>query len=241
MVAQPPVIARAGFGAWALDGSGWSFGWGPGDDADSSEVIRSVLDLGVEWIDTNALLDLGDCGDVCAEHLSSDDRPYVFAKCGLIFEQGGHAGAPRHSRWPAAIRHECEASLARLGVERIDLYQLRWPDVSDAQVEDSPALAMPKFAGHRIGLAWYRTSEVDLLTEAMSRMTTSPSAVVVACTVTSRGVAGAIVGSGWADQIEGWIDATTLVLRRANSGEIATAIGRTGAPSDPRLPAVLAA
>ena len=239
MVAESPVIARLGFGAWALDGSGWSFGWGAEDDADSS-AIRRVLELGVDWIDTADVLGLCDRSGEHGEYFSPDDRPYVFARCGLIFEQGRRAREPRHSRWPAAIRHECEASLARLGVERIDLYQLRWTDVSDAQVEDSSSLTTAKFAGHRIGLAWYRTSELDLLTETMSRTTMPASAVVVACTLTSRGVAGAIVGAG-ADQIEGWIDAVTLVLSRANPGEISTAIGRTVVRRGLDLPVVLTA
>jgi aryl-alcohol dehydrogenase-like predicted oxidoreductase len=65
--------------------------------------------------------------------------------------------------------------------------------------------------------------------------------VAVAWTLTSRGVAGAIVGASSADQIEGWIDAATLVLSRANLGEVVTAIGRTGAGDRPQLPAALAA
>jgi aryl-alcohol dehydrogenase-like predicted oxidoreductase len=80
-----------------------------------------------------------------------------------------------------------------------------------------------------------------MLPETLSRVTTPGSAVVVAWTLTSPGVAGAIVGAGLAEQIEGWIDAATLVLSRANLGEIVTAIGRTGARHGPQLPAVLAA
>jgi aryl-alcohol dehydrogenase-like predicted oxidoreductase len=238
-----PCITRVGFGCWAIDGSGWSFGWGPQDDGDFIAAIRDALDRRVGWIDTSAAQGLGDSDEVGAElgDLSPDDRPYVFAKCGLIFEEGHRAGEPRHSRWPASIRKECEASLRRLGVERIDLYRLRWPDVTGTHVEDLLGATMPTFGAHRIGLVWYSPSQVDILTETLSRATTPASAVVAAWTLTSRGVAGAIVGAGSADQIEGWIDAATLVLNRANLGEIATAIGRTGARRGPQIPAVLAA
>jgi aryl-alcohol dehydrogenase-like predicted oxidoreductase len=236
-------ITRLGFGAWALDGRGWSFGWALEDDGDSIAAIRHALDLGVGWVDTGVAQGLGDSEKVDAElrDFSSDDRPYVFAKCGLIFEEGHRAGEPRHSRWPASIRQECEASLRRLGVERIDLYQLRWPGVKDTRVQDSLRARMPAFAAHRIGLVWYSPNQVELLPETLSRVTTPGSAVVVAWTLTSPGVAGAIVGAGSAEEIDGWIDAATLVISRANLGEIVTAIGRTGAARSPQSPAVLAA
>jgi aryl-alcohol dehydrogenase-like predicted oxidoreductase len=236
-------ITCLGFGAWAIDGSGWSFGWGPDDGGDSILAIRHALDLGKGWIDTGALKDLGNSEEAVAGlcDFSSVDRPYVFAKCGLIFEEGHRTGEPRHSRWPASIRQECETSLRRLGIERVDLYQLRWPDVADTRVENSLRAAMPTFAPHRIGLVWYSPNEVELLPETLSRVTMPASAVAVAWTLTSRGVAGTIVGAGWSDQIDGWVDAATLVLSRANLGEIVTAIGRTGTHRGPELPAVLAA
>jgi len=236
-------ITRVGFGAWAIDGSGWAFGWGPQEHSDSIAAIRHALDLGVDWIDATAFKGLGDSEEPDAElcNLSPDDRPYVFTKCGLIFDEGARTGEPRRSRWPASIRQECEASLRRLGVERIDLYHLHWPEETDTRVEDSLNATMPTFAGHRTGVVWYSPRQADLLTETLSRAPTTASPVAVAWTLTSRGVAGAIVGASSADQIEGWIDAVTLILSRANLGEIVTAIGRTGAGHGARLPAALAA
>ena len=237
------VITRIGFGAWAIDGSGWSFGWGPQDDSDSISVVRRALDLGVGWIDTDAVRSLRDSGqaEAARSDISPDDRPYVFAKCGLIFEEGYAAGEPRHLHWPVSIRQECEASLRRLGVERVDLYQLRWPGVPDTRSEDLLRNTTSRFAPHRIGLAWYSPGQVELLADTLSRSSTPVSAVVAAWTLTSPGVASAIVSAGSAEQIEGWIDATTLVLSRASLGEIVTAIGRTGARHHPEAPAVLAA
>ncbi|MDB4871431.1 MAG: putative aldo/keto reductase [Gemmatimonadales bacterium] len=238
-----PCITRVGFGAWAIDGSGWSFAWGSEDDGHSTAAIRHALDYGVDWIDTSAVQNVGGSEEDTAElcDLSPDPRPYVFAKCGLIFEEGRRAGTQRHSRWPASIRQECEASLQRLGVERIDLYHLRWSDMVDARVEESLPASVPAFAAHRIGLVWCSPSQVDFLPQTMSKAGTLASAVAVTWTLASRGVAGAIVSAGSAEQIESWIDAVTLVLSRANLGEIVAAIGRTGARRGPRQPSELAA
>jgi aryl-alcohol dehydrogenase-like predicted oxidoreductase len=236
-------ITPAGFGAWAIDGSGWSFGWGREDNSESVAAIRRALDLGVDWIDGNAAKGRGYSTQGRAEDCdsSSNERPYVFTKCGLIFEEGHRSGEPKHTRWPASIRQECEQSLRRLGVERIDLYRLRWPDETDGRVGYTLNATLPTWATHRIGLAWYSPSQIEILTEVLSSATTPASAVAVSWTLKSRGVAGAIVGAGSSGQIDGWIDAATLVLSRANLGEILTAIGRTGARRGSRSPAVLAA
>jgi aryl-alcohol dehydrogenase-like predicted oxidoreductase len=238
-----PCITRVGFGAWAMDGSGWSFEWGSEDDGHSTAAIRHALDYGVDWIDTDAVQRVWDSEEDTAElrDFSPDQRPYVFAKCGLILEEGRHAGKQRHLRWPASIRQECEASLQRLGLERIDLYHLRWSDMADARVEESLHESVPGFAAHRIGLVWCSPSQVDFLPQTMSKAGTPASAVAVTWTLASRGVAGAIVSAGSAEQIEGWIDAVTLVLSRANLGEIVAAIGRTGARQGPQQVSALAA
>jgi aryl-alcohol dehydrogenase-like predicted oxidoreductase len=229
-------ITRIGFGSWAVDGSSWSFGWGAEDGGDSIATIRHAPDLGVGWIDTGAMEAGAESSD-CSSH----NRAYVFAKCGLIFEEGPRAGEPKHTRWPASIRQECESSLRRLGVERVDLYELDSAYATQTRVDEELPATMSRLAAHRIGLAWYSPAQVDLMMETMSQANRLASAVVVAWTLTSPGVAGAIVGAGSAEKIEGWIDAATLVLSRANMGEIVTAIGRTGTGNRPQLPAVLAA
>ena len=228
-------ITRIGFGAWAIDGSGWSFGWGPEDAGDAIATIRHAHDLGAGWIDTGAV------SGAESSSLASGNADFVLAKCGLIFEEGRRAGEPKHLRWPASIRQECESSLRHLGVERIDLYHLNCGYAAEPRLEESLPAAMSRFTAHRIGLAWYSPAQIDLLTETMSRVITPASPVVVAWTLTSPGVAGAIVGGGSAEKIDGWIDAATLVLSRASMGEIVTAIGRTGAGHRTLQPAVLAA
>jgi aryl-alcohol dehydrogenase-like predicted oxidoreductase len=133
-------ITRVGFGAWAVGGGDWTFGWGPQDDGDSLAAIRTALDLGINWIDTAAVYGLGHSEEVVGQALRplpSDARPYVFTKCGLVWDAADRSSPPKRVLQPASIRQECEASLRRLGVERIDLYQFHWPDEAGTRVEDS--------------------------------------------------------------------------------------------------------
>jgi aryl-alcohol dehydrogenase-like predicted oxidoreductase len=120
------MITPVGFGAWAIGGSGYDFGWGPQQDADSIAAIHRALELGVNWIDTAAVYGLGRSEQVVARALKEwrGARPYVFTKCVLRWDDKGSV-TPNHS--DASIRQECEDSLRRLQVEVIDLYQIHWP------------------------------------------------------------------------------------------------------------------
>lgn len=135
-----PVITRVGFGAWAIGGGGWSFGWGGQDDADSETAIRRALDLGVTWVDTAAVYGLGHSEEVVGRAIAAlpaGDRPRVFTKCGLAWDAALPMVPARRVLAPDSIRRECEASLRRLGVDVIDLYQFHWPDESGIPVEES--------------------------------------------------------------------------------------------------------
>jgi aryl-alcohol dehydrogenase-like predicted oxidoreductase len=133
-------ITTVGFGAWAAGGGGWSFGWGPQDDEASIAAMRHAIDRGVNWIDTAAVYGLGHSEEVVGRflrRLAPADRPYVFTKCGLEWDPADPMKVSRRTLHPDSIRRECEASLKRLGVERIDLYQFHWPDEGGVPVEES--------------------------------------------------------------------------------------------------------
>ena len=133
-------ITTVGFGAWAIGGGGWSFGWGPQDDKASLAAIRHAIERGVNWIDTAAVYGLGHSEEVVGRllrELSPSERPFVFTKCGLIWDERNPMTPSRRVLKPESIRAECEASLRRLGVERIDLYQFHWPDETGTPVEES--------------------------------------------------------------------------------------------------------
>jgi aryl-alcohol dehydrogenase-like predicted oxidoreductase len=126
-------ISRVGFGAWAIGGGRYEFGWGPQDDEDSIAAIRRALELGVNWIDTAAAYGLGRSEQVVRRALEGlDERPYVFTKASLVPAVNGRVA---HSLKRDSIRREVEGSLERLGVEAIDLYQIHWP-IPDEDVEE---------------------------------------------------------------------------------------------------------
>ncbi len=134
------AITSVGFGAWAIGGGDWAFGWGPQDDADSIAAMRHALERGINWIDTAAVYGLGHSEEVVGRLLTQlrpAERPLVFTKGGMVWDEENRMAEPARTLAPASIRNECEASLRRLGVERIDLYQFHWPDQSGTAIEDS--------------------------------------------------------------------------------------------------------
>jgi aryl-alcohol dehydrogenase-like predicted oxidoreductase len=133
-------LTTVGFGAWAIGGGDWKFGWGPQDDEDSVAAIRYAVERGINWIDTAAVYGLGHSEEVvrrALEEMPAGERPYIFTKCGMAWDESDRMAPPRQVLAPESIRRECEASLRRLGVERIDLYQFHWPDETGVAVEDS--------------------------------------------------------------------------------------------------------
>jgi aryl-alcohol dehydrogenase-like predicted oxidoreductase len=322
-----PEITRVGFGAWALGGGGWAFGWGPQDDRDSIRTMRHALESGINWIDTAPVYGLGHSEEVVGQllrELPPGERPYVFTKCGLVWDSERPMVQASRILEPASIRKECEDSLRRLGVERIDLLQFHWPDQTGTPLEDSWGQMMrlveegkirwagvsnfdiellercepighvqslqPPFSLVRRGFAgaelpwcnehgtgvigysplqsgiftdkwtiervnqladddWRRASAEfqspnvernlalrDALKEIAERHGTTLSAVAVAWTLAWPGVTGAIVGARTPEQVDGWLDAATLVLAPTDLDDIAAAIKRTGAGTGPARP-----
>jgi aryl-alcohol dehydrogenase-like predicted oxidoreductase len=128
-------ITRIGFGAWALGGADWQFGWGHQDDADSIAAIHRALELGFNWIDTAAVYGLGHSEEVVAKALERwpGPRPYIFTKCGRFWSKKRGMGT---SLKAASIRKECECSLRRLRIDTIDLYQIHWPAADPAETDE---------------------------------------------------------------------------------------------------------
>ncbi|HEX2391487.1 MAG TPA: aldo/keto reductase [Solirubrobacterales bacterium] len=127
-----PPLSRVGLGAWAFGG----VGWGPQDDTDSIATLRHAVALGVNWIDTAAVYGDGHAERIVGEALATlppDERPLVFTKAGIRVDPG--SGSTHRDLSSASLRAECEASLRRLRVERLDLYQLHWPVDDEETVE----------------------------------------------------------------------------------------------------------
>jgi aryl-alcohol dehydrogenase-like predicted oxidoreductase len=116
-----------------MGGGGWQWSWGPQNDSDSIAAIQAALDMGVNWIDTAAVYGLGHSEQVVARALhQKNPRPYVFTKCERVWNENGEISG---SLKVESIRRECEASLRRLKVDVIDLYQIHWPQ-PDEDIEE---------------------------------------------------------------------------------------------------------
>jgi aryl-alcohol dehydrogenase-like predicted oxidoreductase len=133
------AISRVGFGAWAIAGANWYYSWGHQDTDDALATIRHAVELGINWIDTAAMYGLGNAERLVARvlrDLPAADRPYVFTKGGLVWDEHDRGREPRRIGSPASLRRELEDSLRRLGVERIDLYQMHWPAADGTRLDE---------------------------------------------------------------------------------------------------------
>ena len=131
-------ITPVGFGAWAIGGPDWAVGWGAQDDNQSITAIRHAVERGINWIDTAAIYGLGHSEEVVRRALAGlprVQRPYVFTKCGLVWDEHNRQATPRQVGAPVSIRREVEASLRRLDIEQIDLYQMHWPAKDGTPIE----------------------------------------------------------------------------------------------------------
>jgi aryl-alcohol dehydrogenase-like predicted oxidoreductase len=129
-------ISRVGFGAWAIGGGDYAFGWGPQDDADSIATIEHAVDSGINWIDTAAIYGLGHSEEVVGralKNIAASDRPYVFTKCSLVWNEDREIS---HVLKADSIRAEVDKSLRRLDVDTIDLYQIHWPQFTPDSPDD---------------------------------------------------------------------------------------------------------
>jgi aryl-alcohol dehydrogenase-like predicted oxidoreductase len=159
-------ITTVGFGAWAAGGGGWAAGWGPQDDGESIAAMRRALEHGVNWIDTAAVYGLGHSEEVVGRllrELPARDRPLIFTKCGLVWDDNDRMADTKRVLRPESIRRECEASLRRLGVERIDLYQFHRPDDTGTPVEDSWAVMVRLIEEGKVRAGGVSNFKTDLL------------------------------------------------------------------------------
>ena len=154
-------ITPLGVGAWAMGGGDWAFGWGAQDDRESINAIRHALDRGINWIDTAAVYGLGHSEEVVAAALEGvSNRPYVFTKCERVWNEKREIGK---SLKRDSIRAEVEASLRRLKVDVIDLYQIHWPEPDEDIEEGWTTMAELKAEGkvRFIGVSNFNVAQLE--------------------------------------------------------------------------------
>ena len=119
----PLPISRVGLGTWAI--GGWM--WGGSDEAESIKTIQHAVDLGINLIDTAPVYGFGHSEKLVGKALADGgrrDKAVLATKVGLEWVDGN---VYRNST-PERIREEIEDSLRRLRTDRVDLYQVHWPD-----------------------------------------------------------------------------------------------------------------
>ena len=131
-------LTTIGLGTWAIGGP-WQYGWGPQDDQESILTIRRALELGINWIDTAPAYGLGHSEEVVGQAIQGlAEKPIIATKCGRAWGENGqlYGNLQRDG-----IRAEAEASLRRLKVDTIDLYQIHWPEPDEDLEEGWAAIA----------------------------------------------------------------------------------------------------
>jgi aryl-alcohol dehydrogenase-like predicted oxidoreductase len=116
-----------GYGAWEAGGADW----GPNESEDVViEAMRAALDAGIDWIDTAEVYGKGVSESLVGRAVAGRREDVLIAsKVGPAPEGSGFR--------PEEVRAACHASLTRLATDRIDLYQLHWPDETGIPLEET--------------------------------------------------------------------------------------------------------
>ncbi len=125
-------LTTVGLGTWAMGGP-WEYGWGPQDDEEAIGAVLAALEAGINWIDTAPAYGLGHSEELIRQALErAGNKPIIATKCGILWnEKKQKINCLKRQ----SVRDECHASLKRLGVETIDLYQIHWPDPDEDMEE----------------------------------------------------------------------------------------------------------
>ena len=163
------TVTRVGLGAWAMGGASWPYSLGAQNDDDSVATIRHAVATGVNWIDTAAVYGLGHSEEIVATALRDipeRERPFVFTKAGLVWNESDRRVEPRKIGNPASIRSELEASLRRLDTDRIDLYQMHWPPTDGTPLEEYWQTLLDVKAEGKVRAVGLSNHDVEQLEEA---------------------------------------------------------------------------
>src|SRR5450755_2961467 len=153
-------LTAIGFGAWAIGGGNWEFAWGHQDD-DSVAAIERALDLGINWIDTAAIYGLGHSEEIVARAIAGrSQKPYIFTKCSMRWDADRSIYRSLSAK---SVQEELEASLKRLGVDTIDLYQIHWPNPENEIEEGWETMARLKEQGkvRYIGVSNFNVAQME--------------------------------------------------------------------------------
>ncbi|HEY6774610.1 MAG TPA: aldo/keto reductase [Oxalicibacterium sp.] len=169
-IANIPVpVSRVGLGTWAI--GGWM--WGGADDAASIATIRGAIDQGINLIDTAPVYGFGHSEEVIGRALEGmRDKAVIATKVALEWNDG----RVRRNATPERIRQEIEDSLRRLRTDRIDLYQVHWPDTLVPFEETAAELLKLQQEGKilAVGVSNYTPAQMDAFASVAPLATVQP-------------------------------------------------------------------
>ncbi|MFH1657158.1 MAG: aldo/keto reductase [bacterium] len=149
-------ISRLAFGCWAIGGHGW----GKISDQDSIAAIRQAWELGINFFDTADIYGLGHSEEVLSQALGKERKKAVIAtKFGMRLDKNGKTFKDISPKW---VVEALEASLRRLKVDCISLYQIHWLDAKTNISETMEALKKCQQAGkiENIGCSNFSLAEM---------------------------------------------------------------------------------
>lgn len=163
--------SRIGLGTWAI--GGWM--WGGSDDNQAIRTIQAAVDQGISLIDTAPIYGFGRSEELVGRALAAGgrrDRTLIATKCGLEWRDGQ---VYRNSS-PDRIRKEVEDSLRRLRTDRIDLYQVHWPDPRVPIADTAATLGQLRSEGkiRAIGVSNYNVAQMTLFREVAPIQSVQP-------------------------------------------------------------------
>jgi aryl-alcohol dehydrogenase-like predicted oxidoreductase len=188
--ANGPEISVVGYGAWEAGGTAW----GPNESDDAVvAAMRAAIDAGIDWIDTAEVYGDGESERLVGLAIAGRrDEVTIASKVAPSDEGSGFL--------PEQVRAACDASLARLGTDRLDLYQLHWPDETGVPLEDTwGAMADLQDAGkvRCIGVSNFSRAliercesirHVDSLQQEFSMLNRSDADLIAWCGTNGTGV-----------------------------------------------------
>lgn len=153
-------VSRVVLGTWVT--GGWA--WGGADEREAVGAILRALELGINFIDTAPVYGFGKSEELVGRALKEwggSDGVVIATKCGLEWDDA--QSVIRRNSTPERIRFEVDQSLRRLGVDRIDLYQIHWPDPETPFADSMAALVDLREAGkiRWIGLSNFSPPQID--------------------------------------------------------------------------------
>jgi aryl-alcohol dehydrogenase-like predicted oxidoreductase len=152
-------VSTIAFGTWAFGGD-----WGAADLQEGRAAIHRALDLGINFFDTAQGYGFGAAEQLLAEALRERTRreEVVIATKGGLRMDGDRVVRDASRRW---LREGVRSSLASLGTDYIDLYQVHWPDLHTPPEETAAALAELVAEGkvRHVGVSNYDVDQLQAL------------------------------------------------------------------------------